>query len=47
LNPEKIQLEDASQHCAVYHGTAIMHATATGVTRGERVEQVRRYDPSV
>ena len=29
------------------HGTAIMHATATGVGRDERVQQVRRRDPSV
>jgi len=29
------------------HGTAIMHATAAGVGRDERVQQVRRRDPSV
>jgi hypothetical protein len=29
------------------HGTAIMHAAAAGVERGERVRQVRRRDPSV
>jgi hypothetical protein len=29
------------------HGTAIMHAAAAGVLRGERVQQVRRRDPSV
>jgi len=29
------------------HGTAIMHATAAGVERDERVRQVRRRDPSV
>lgn len=28
-------------------GTAIMHATAAGVERAERVRQVRRGDPSV
>ena len=29
------------------HGTAIMHATAAGVGRDERVQQVRRRNPSV
>jgi len=29
------------------HGTAIMHAAAAGVERGECVQQVRRRDPSV
>ncbi len=29
------------------HGTAIMHATASGVARDERVRQVRRREPSV
>jgi hypothetical protein len=29
------------------HGTAIMHAAAAGVDRDERVQQVRRRDPSV
>jgi hypothetical protein len=29
------------------HGTAIMHAAAAGVERDERVQQVRRRDPSV
>jgi hypothetical protein len=29
------------------HGTAIMHAAAAGVTRQQRVQQVRRRDPSV
>ena len=29
------------------HGTAIMHAAAAGVERGERVQQVLRRDPSV
>ncbi len=29
------------------HGTAIMHAAAAGVERNERVQQVRRRDPSV
>lgn len=29
------------------HGTAIMHAAAAGVGRDERVQQVRRRDPSV
>jgi hypothetical protein len=29
------------------HGTAIMHAAAARVDRGERVQQVLRHDPSV
>ena len=29
------------------HGTAIMHATAAGVDRAERILQVRRRDPGV
>jgi hypothetical protein len=29
------------------HGTAIMHAAAAGVERDERVQQVRRREPSV
>ena len=29
------------------HGTAIMHSAAAGVQRDERVQQVRRRDPSV
>jgi len=29
------------------HGTAIMHAAAAGVERDERVQQVRRRDPTV
>jgi len=29
------------------HGTAIMHAAAAGVERGECVQQVRRRDPSM
>jgi hypothetical protein len=29
------------------HGTAIMHAAAAGVERDERIQQVRRRDPSV